>query len=94
MKTLMFPTWDFKRSQARRQRQEDFYWSLGLGQNFQKRLHGSIEVKQKKAEFTLYLISKITSAVKRFIGFTTGFHNYVEGRVAIRHYANQTACPL
>ena len=59
MKTLMFPTWDFKRSQARRQRQEDFYWSLGLGQNFQKRLHGSIEVEQKKAEFTLYLMSKI-----------------------------------
>ena len=80
MKTLMFPTWDFKRSQARRQRQEDFYWSLGLGQNFQKRLHGSIEVKQKKAEFTLYLISKITSTVKRFIGFTTGFHNYVYRR--------------
>ena len=50
----------FKRSQARRQRQEDFYWCLGLGQNFQKRLHGSIEVKQKKAEFTLYLISKMT----------------------------------
>ena len=50
----------FKRPQARRQRQEDFYWRLGLGQNFQKRLHGSIEVKQKKAEFTLYLISKMT----------------------------------
>ena len=49
-----------KRPQARRQRQEDFYWRLGLGQNLQKRLHGSIKVKQKKVEFTLYLISKMT----------------------------------
>ena len=34
-----------------------------------------------------------SSAVKRSIGFTIGFHNH-KGQTAIRHYANQPTCPL
>ena len=51
------------------------------------------------------LINILFSAVKRSIGFTIGFHNHGEGPYkglllvesatsALRHYANQTACPL
>ena len=42
----------------------------------------------------------MSSAVKRSIGYTTGFHNhgegpyYHKGQAAIRHYANQPARPL